>query len=425
MEGSRIQDIPSIKKTLDDIKKFKSLKAAMPLLKPLLQILGVNVNQMQEAFTNFDEIEHQIEELATLPDRFNDQFSTRGWIIYDLLKLDIAKAAVEKAESGDIDGAEADLVEYYDAETVGWLLHMMNGVQAFIARMPLAKKALSDYAEERYHACVPVVLALLDGLVNELHEKRRGFFSEEIDLAAWDSVAAHDKGLNALTKIFQTGRYTTVTEQITVPYRNGILHGMDLGYDNRMVAAKSWAALFAARDWALRVEQGLLTAPPEEPKTTWSGLFQQIRENAEEKARLEQWIQRTIRPGADIPATGEPDVFAPGTPEQKLAEYMAYWRARNYGKMAQSLNLDIDPPSAAPARVRENYVSKKLKAYEFLEVADQAPAVTTIKTKLLYEENGHDVEHTVDFRLVNVGQDKRAAIRGKPNSSWIIDTLYI
>jgi len=425
MENSRIQDIPSFKKTLDDIKKLKSLKAAMPLLKPLLRILGVNVNQMQEAFTNFDELERQAQELATLPDRFNDLFSARGWIIYDLMKLDVAKAAVEKAESGDVDGAEADLVEYYDAETVEWLLRRMNGVQAFIARMPLAKKALIDYREERYHACVPVILALLDGLVNELHEKRRGFFSEEVDLAAWDSVAAHDKGLNALTKIFQTGRYTTVTEQITVPYRNGILHGMDLGYDNRMVAAKTWAALFATRDWSLRVEQGLLTAPAEEPKTTWRGLFQQIRENAEEKARLEEWKPRTIRPGANIPATGEPDVFAPETPEHKLAEYMAYWKARNYGRMAQVLNLDVDPPNAAPARVREYYASKRLKAFEFLEVADSAAALTMIKTKLVYEENGNDVERTIDFRLVNVDRDKRAAIRGKPESSWVIDTLYV
>src|SRR5216683_3218912 len=388
MENSRIQDIPSFKKTLDDIKKLKSLKAAMPLLKPLLRILGVNVNQMQEAFTNFDELERQAQELATLPDRFNDLFSARGWIIYDLMKLDVAKAAVEKAESGDVDGAEADLIEY---------------------------------REERYHACVPVILALLDGLVNELHEKRRGFFSEEVDLAAWDSVAAHDKGLNALTKIFQTGRYTTVTEQITVPYRNGILHGMDLGYDNRMVAAKTWAALFATRDWSLRVEQGLLTAPAEEPKTTWRGLFQQIRENAEEKARLEEWKPRTIRPGANIPATGEPDVFAPETPEHKLAEYMAYWKARNYGRMAQVLNLDVDPPNAAPARVREYYASKRLKAFEFLEVADSAAALTTIKTKLVYEENGNDVERTIDFRLVNVDQDRHAAIRGKPDSTWLID----
>src|SRR5258708_24435181 len=106
MENSRIQDIPSFKKTLDDSKKLKSLKAAMPLLKPLLRMLGVNVNEMQEAFTNFDALERQAQELATLPDRFNDLFRTRGWILYDFMKLDVAKAAAVEAESGDIHGAK-------------------------------------------------------------------------------------------------------------------------------------------------------------------------------------------------------------------------------------------------------------------------------------------------------------------------------
>lgn len=152
MENARIQDIPSIKNTLIQVKGMKTLKRVFPLVKPLLQKLGVDVNQMDDAFANFDDLERQISVLSTLPDRFNDLFSERGWIIYDLMNLEVAKAAVEKAETGDIDGAEADLVEHYDADTVEWLLRRMNDVQAFHVRMPLAEKALLDYREERYHA---------------------------------------------------------------------------------------------------------------------------------------------------------------------------------------------------------------------------------------------------------------------------------
>jgi hypothetical protein len=52
MDSPRIQDIPSIKKTLDDAKKLKS------------------------AFANLDELECQAKELATLPDRFNEATGT-------------------------------------------------------------------------------------------------------------------------------------------------------------------------------------------------------------------------------------------------------------------------------------------------------------------------------------------------------------
>jgi hypothetical protein len=256
MTHTSIRDIPRIKELLHQAKSMQAFKKASPVILPLLRLLGVDVSQTEEALTQFEELHQAIEEMAAIPDRFNELFAERGWIIYDLMNLDVAKAAIAKAEAGNVDEAEEDLVDYYDAETVRWKLFTMTGVEAFRARMALAEKALVDYQEERYHASVPVVLAVLDGLVNELHEKRRGFFSENVDLQAWDSIAAHEKGLNALVKIFQKGRYTTTTEQIRVPYRNGILHGMDLGYDNKMVAAKCWAALFAVRDWACRPRLG-------------------------------------------------------------------------------------------------------------------------------------------------------------------------
>ena len=82
-----------------------------------------------------------------------------------------------------------------------------------------------------------------------------------------------------LAKILGNGRKKTTTEALSLPYRNGILHGRDLGYDNKMVAAKSWAALFAVREWAYKVEQKEVNAPPEQPAPTWrdiSELFQTI-----------------------------------------------------------------------------------------------------------------------------------------------------
>src|SRR3970040_376253 len=130
--------------------------------------------------------------------------------------------------------------------------------EAFEPRRELTKLALDDYRVGRYHASIPVLLAQIDGLVSELHERQRGFFAEDADMQAWDSLAAHSKGLNQLSAIFRKGRRKTSTERIDIPYRHGILHGRDLGYANQIVAAKTWAALFAVREWALKVERGEL-----------------------------------------------------------------------------------------------------------------------------------------------------------------------
>jgi hypothetical protein len=39
------------------------------------------------------------------------------------------------------------------------------------------------------------------------------------------------------------------------------MHGMDLGYGNRVVAIKAWVALFATRDWAIKTERNQLETP--------------------------------------------------------------------------------------------------------------------------------------------------------------------
>lgn len=416
-----IRDIPHIKKNLENVRNMRAFKNAMPFLGPVLKLFGADVTGINEAMSGIEELERIGEELASIPDRFNDLFAARGWIIYDLMNVDVAKAAIAKAEAGDPDEAEGILVDYYSPETVEWKLHTMYGVKAFRLRIPLAEKALADYREERYHACVPVVLALLDGMVNDLHEKRRGFFAEEVDLQAWDSVAAHSTGLNALALILQKGRYKTTTEQITIPYRNGILHGMDVGYDNRIVAAKSWAALFAARDWAVRAEQGQLTEPPAEPQTPWRELFAKIRQNSEDKARLEAWQPRLASPGSDVPTTGEPDVFGNGTPEQKLAEFLSYWKRNNYGYMAQCIaSLAKGPANKAVVSVRQVHGAKKLKAFKFLAINNHAPAITIIKTKLSYEESGSMVESEIDFRLLFEDSKGGVAIPGKPDCKWSV-----
>lgn len=430
MTEPRICDIPSFQKALQDVKTLKALKAARPLLRPVLKLFRADIEKFDEALSRVEELERMAAELTSLPDRFNDLFADRGWISYDLMNVHITKAAVEKAESGDIDGAEADLVNYYTPETVRWLLNTMHGVETFRPRMPLAKRALEDYAAERYHACIPVVLALMDGLVNEVyvkvHGQARGLFAEGTNLEAWDSIAAHSSGLSRLVRVMSKSRQTTRTEQIPLPYRHGILHGLDLGYDNRLVAAKTWASLFTVREWALKAERGQLAEPPQEPVKSWREIFQQMREIADDKERLKAWQPRAIQPGRDIPSTGEPDAFEIGTPERRLCEFLTYWKSRNYGYMAKCLPARTGyPTNGLPARLREQYASKHLRSFEFIEIIDDAPAITEIQTSIVYEEVGNEVRGLVGFRMINEDSEGNPKVRGVPGGKWTVLNWFV
>src|SRR5437763_16755192 len=116
---------------------------------------------MEAAIAGVDGLEKKIALLASLPDCFNRLFAPHGWIAYDMFNVDVAQTAVEKAEAGNIDDAEVDLIEYYNEERIHWHLRTMQAVQAFRPRLPLLEKALEDYLQGRHHASVPVVLMQL------------------------------------------------------------------------------------------------------------------------------------------------------------------------------------------------------------------------------------------------------------------------
>ena len=202
--------IQSIRKARQDVEGLCKFKRALPVLSPFLRLVGVDVNELKKPLAELDRYREQLEAHTRMLDRFNELFARRGWIVYDGMNTDAATAAIAAAEAGNIDDAEDILVRHYTAEQVAVELRMLAGINAFRPRLRLAELALADYREGRHHACVPVVLAQLDGMVNELGNQ--GFFSENVNLEAWDSIAAYDGGLNELKSLLFRQRSKTTTE---------------------------------------------------------------------------------------------------------------------------------------------------------------------------------------------------------------------
>jgi hypothetical protein len=429
MDEEKIQDIRSIKKLLKDQDNFTALRKAMPFMRPFLKLLKVDTLKMDDAFEKFDSMKDQLNRLATIPDKFNDIFAPLGWIMYEMMNLDVAERAISLAENESIAVAEQELADYYTPKQVKWRLLSMYGVRAFHSRMELANKALIDYEEGRYHACVPVVLALLDGMVNEIHGKqkglRRGFSSEEADLESWDSIAGHSKGLNELKKIFNTGRYSTTTDPITIPYRNGIMHGMDLGYDNDIVAAKTWAALFAAREWALKAEQGLLEEQPEEPKKSWKEVFHVIDELNKVKKYQGEWIPREWTPEEETIVLDR-NIFNE-TPEHNLAEFLILWKQKNYGKMGNHLSryMNGHEVKAFPAKIRGIYSKLQFTSFRVERIIETAPSITLVGGVVEYIDNGSSVSKGITVRIIAETPEGEMALRITDGTIWRVMDMNI
>jgi len=421
VEPTRIGDIPKIKETLRQIEAMATVKAALPLLKPFMRLLGIDSAGIEASLQDVEKLRTDIKALSRIPDDFNDLLSERGWIIYDHLDLDVAKKAVALAQSNDFKGAEAHLVAYFNVDEIRRQLRLLNAVTAFHSRMRLAHLAADDHAAGRFHASVPVVLALMDGLVSEISENQRGFFATDVDLRAWDSISAHDKGLNAIARIFQKTRRKTTTEPISVPYRHGILHGRDLSYDNELVATKVWAALFAVRDWAVLAERDQLGAPAPAPAPGIMETLRKWQEVQEQKKALAAWTPRVVRVGETIPISGSADVYPEGTPERHIVSFLSAWQRGNYGHMARDAGTAWKGSGCpTPADMRATFQSKRLDGFELLSVEDQAAAVSLITVRRRFKSDDGPTEDTLTYRLIRVDSNHEIAARTIPGTTWAI-----
>lgn len=189
----------------------------------------------------------EYDKLSTIGDSFNSTFSSRGWIAYESMDMRVMRKALKLSKSEGISQANDYLVEYYDQGAIRDGIIRLWGTEAFRSRLHLIKLAYEDFLCGRYHACIPILLMMTDGVIADAGNNL-GFFSEKSDVTAWNSVAGHETGLLAIKSVFYAPRGKTDKNKITLPYhnyRNGILQGRDLGYANREVTAKCWSLLWS------------------------------------------------------------------------------------------------------------------------------------------------------------------------------------
>ena len=82
-----------------------------------------------------------------------------------------------------------------------------------------------------------------------------------------------------------------IDDEVFELYRNGIMHGVVVNFDNEVVATKAWNMLFAVGDWATATTKA---AEPQEPTPTFREAFASIKRNAEARRRDEEHVRQTI-----------------------------------------------------------------------------------------------------------------------------------
>lgn len=414
-DKDKIKDNPTCAELLKNAQGMDALSKVVAFFEKL----GIKNKNISEAFKQVPNLVSKTEELVNMPDRFNERFSKKGWIAYESMNFELMSKAVKLADEGKFEEANELIVEHFNEDTLKWGLTFMKALEEYRIRDHLAQKAKQDYLEGRYHACVPVVLTIIDGIVNDVEQK--GFFAEGIDLTAWDSIAAHSTGLQELSRLFNSPRKKTTTEEITVPYRHGILHGRDLGFDNEIVAAKAWATLFAIRDWALAIRQGKKHPKEKEPEPSFIEVLKSYAKTQEQKKKLEAWKPRDLTPGKDFSEAGLPEDYENNSPEYALSLFLHYWEKSNYGKMASLIKTFVDAPlSKRAGEIRKQFQGKILTGFKLVKINDFAAAMTEISLELDIQYEERRITKEIGVRIINEDQNGNPVIRGESGGNWLI-----
>jgi hypothetical protein len=420
MDKDRIEDNPSYTEFKKELEGFETLQKLIEFFPSSKQ----QNNELNESFLN---IKNQLELHSKSPDKFNDYYAQRGWIAHESINFELMLTSIELAGKGLIDIGEQGLVDYYTSEKMKHLLYQLKNVGAFSDRYDFFMLAYEDTIAEKYYAVVPVLLMMIDGAVNDI-DKGKGFFADKTNLTAWDSIAAHSTGLTALKEIFNAGRNKTSKEEITLPYRNGILHGRDLGYANKTVTAKCWAALFAIKDWAYAIKQGKKFAPPPKPELSltelenvFKGYTESQNRNELVSKKIKNWKPRQLAIGFDVPEKGLSTEYKDYTPEQEAIRFVEYWTKGNYGAISKQIHHFSDIPiseNKEAGRLREIFKDKKLIDYKIIKISDCAPIITEITLSITVEYNNEKYSKEITLRFLYEGVEGNILISGDTGGKW-------
>lgn len=359
----------------------------------------------------------ELEKLIKNAQLYNDLFAAKGWVVYDSLDPTHQAQAVAAYDRDGMEEAERVILSYYSPDKVRGHRPFLRRSNAGRRRMELLDLAYDDYDESRYHAVILNLVTLIDGIVNDT--VGRGFHSETADLDCWGSITNVDGALEQVRDIYCRARNKTRTEPIDMPYRHGILHGRDLGYANSTVAAKCWCFLFVVSDWAANKETENTRKAKREPES----VAEVVTQNEDIRAKHYPSISASLSfkdshaEKAYIDSINEdPSTAAIHSPEERLLEFLEYWKEGNYGRMSPYFCKSV---SKAPGTVRQEFGNRRLSSYRIVEVHNRAAAVANVGVELVYESEAKEYK-TFIFWYEDEGGQSTPRNLPAPNCEWRI-----
>lgn len=372
-----------------------------------------------------DRIKKEMKDLIMTTEEYNNNFSDYGWIAYSLINVEFMKNANIIFKENGIEKAEDFISDYYKDNIKNTKRFIQYSTKEFRKRANIIDEAFEAYESEKYYSAITLFLTIADGVINDFI-KNKGFFTEGVDLDCWDCLVECDKGLKKLKEIYNLPRKKTVEDMVTMPYRNGILHGRDLNFGNKYVAGKCNVLLLAISEWIKsknteesRKDKYKKEANP--PKLSES--IKKLQETQDNRRIINRWTSKDIVIGKDIPITGIKEDYKQYDFIYNFVETLELWKSKNYGELSKRFEILFNYETRdgfKPKRCRELFEKNILLEFELTNIIDQAICMKVIEINVQIQKENKVTNGKMKIGMVYEGKEGIFAIPEKNNGEWKI-----
>jgi hypothetical protein len=377
----------------------------------------------QELQTQLQSMRKVADDIFSIIKRFDDVFQPMGWIMSESTDIETVRRALELADNQKMEEAEQVLCDDFEGRNLDIVVMRLKGSQFFLKRLEILNEAIALTHERRFLAAVPLILLIADGAGHDIF--RLSIFREDLNLTEINAIAGHSEGLQSLTAMFAKTRRAFNDDEITVPYRNGIMHGRDNRYGNRLVTSKAWSYLSCLRD-IVRARAEREAVKPE-PELSLGQIVEMHQDTRLQQEMFESWAPRkkdTV-PGWKL-STGDLEEISSLLPEPTLKMFLSAWHSRNFGKMG-SLTVDYILDRSASRRageIREMLSDIILMDADLVESDDSRANETNITCNLKLKVLGQKMNEQCVFWMQYVDHENMPVVRDHKSGTWKVVPRY-
>lgn len=359
--------------------------------RPVAKLLGVFD---KNAKAQFQEVERQLEIIKNMMinrDLFAQIYSPLGWVNYDRFSTDI----VAKVLDMNLEDGEIELTSYHlNPDNLRFLGYRFC-TRHFNPWEAMYERAVERAGAEDYLSAIPLVLSIIDGICTTSTGKHP--FSGGADTPVFDSQTSGPGGLSEGLAILGSTRRKLDTELICMPFRHGIVHGLNPNYGSSIVAGKAFNLLWATVDYFDRRRdeaQRLEKATEEQKPVDLRELGKSMQRNAEIKDALNRWKARPVVSNIILATSDDMANLPSGSPEAFAAEYLSWLMTKNYGELAKgTVDYPNRPIGFRAGRLRNELKGISLIHWSITGIEDTSSAISQVTVKL---------EGAIDEQVCNI-----------------------